>query len=212
VRIRIGIACAALLFAPRALAEEPIDQVTMQRELHLYFAGERAEGVPFLGAGLAAFATGGVLFSRRTALARGAAWPIVVIGVIQTGAGIVVYSRTDAQVGRLDEQMARDPGALRSEELARMQRVNTEFVILKWTELGLAAGGVALTTYGIAQDDDTLKGVGLGLAAQATVMLILDLFAGGRADRYTDALDRFRVGYRSMSSKEPGILSLETDF
>jgi hypothetical protein len=212
VRIRLGIACAALLFAEAALADEPIDQVTMQRELRLYFAGEKAEGIPFLGAGLAAFATGGVLFSRRTALARGAAWPIVIIGVIQTGAGVVVYSRTDAQVARLDEQMASDPAALKKAELARMQRVNNEFAILKWAELGLAAGGVGLTTYGIAVDDDTWKGVGLGLAAQATVMLILDLFAAGRADRYTDALDRFRVGYTSMSSKEPGILSLETDF
>jgi hypothetical protein len=205
--VRFALALAALLVARGAAADEAIDQPTMQGELHHYFEGEKAEGIPFLSAGLAAFATGGVLFSRRTDFARGAAWPIVIVGVIEAGAGIVVYSRTDAQVARLDAQMASDPAALRRAELARMERVNREFEILKWTELALAAGGVGVTTYGIVKEDDTWKGVGIGLAAQATVMLVLDLFAAARADRYTDALDRFRVGTTNLPSTKAGVLS-----
>jgi hypothetical protein len=212
VRLLGAFALSALLFAPVAAAAEPLDQPAMQRELHVHFEGEKAEGVPFMSAGLVAFAVGSFLFSRRTAIARGAAWPIVIVGVIETAAGLVVYSRTDAQVARLDAQMASDPGGLKKSELARMKRVNLEFVLLKWTELALAVAGVGLTTYGIIRDDDTFKGAGIGLAAQATVMLVLDLFAADRAARYTDALDRFHVAWTTTSPKELGILSIETRF
>jgi hypothetical protein len=202
----------AIAFAPVALANDSVDQTTMQRELHLYFEGEKAEGIPFVGAGLAAFAVGSVLFARRTPLARGAAWPIVVVGVIQTAAGIVVYSRTDAQVARLDGLMASDPGALRKAERARMERVNLEFVLLKWTELALAAAGVGLTTYGIVKGNDTFKGVGVGLAAQSVVMLALDLFAAERAARYTDALDRFRVAQTISPGVQAPLFAVQTRF
>src|SRR5262249_8760040 len=157
----------------------------------------------------AAFATGGVLFSRRTALARGAAWPVVLIGVIETASGIVVYSRTDAQVARLEAKLAADPEGMKRGELPRMERGHTEVDILAWTELGLIVGGLGLVTYGALANEDTPLGLGAGVAGQAAVMLVLDLFARARAERYTDALDRFRVGWRSTSSKDLGILSLE---
>ena len=182
----------------------------MRREMREYFQGEKAEGVPFVGAGLASFAVGGVLFSRRTAMARGAAWPVVLIGVIETVAGIVVYSRTDAQVARLDAQLSNDAPGFKRAETTRMERVNTEFDILSWAELGLVVGGLGMTTYGVLAEQDTLTGIGVGIAAQAAVMLMLDLFARERASRYTDALDRFRVGWTSTSPKDAGIFSLET--
>ncbi len=205
-------ASAFTLLLAAAATAEPVDKATMQRELHTYFEGEKAEGIAFLGAGLAAFATGSALLGRRTAFARGVAWPVIIVGVIQTAAGIVVYSRTDAQVTRLDAQMATDPAGLRKAEVARMRRVSTEFVLLKWTELGLAATGVGLATLGIAKESETLKGVGIGLFIQSTAMLVLDLFAAERATRYLDALEKFQVSFTTSPAHTGSALTVGTWF
>jgi hypothetical protein len=213
----VAIVSAALAAGKSARAQATPDaqarsQIDLQRELHTYFDGEKREGVAFLGAGITAFGAGAVLFSRRTAFARGVAWPVVSIGVIQTAAGIIVHSRTDAQVARLDAQLATDPMALRASELARMQRVDREFVLLKWAELGLAAAGVGVTTIAIAAEEETLEGVGVGLTIQSTAMLLLDLFAAERASTYTDALERFQVNWAPVPHAQAGMFSVSTIF
>lgn len=197
-------AAAALTLGPgaRAQAQTPIDQAQMTEGMHAYFHGEKWEGPVFFGAGLAAEAVGAVLLTRRDEIARGAAYPLFGLGLAQLIVGAVVFLRTDAQVARLDRQLATDKGAFKKDESARIKGVNTEFIALAIIESALIAGG-ALTAIVAAQKEccRTLQGIGLGLAGEGAVMLGLDLFAAKRALDYADNLQRFDAG--SPSARSP---------
>ncbi len=195
----LGIVLGAMAASGDAAADDtasttvaPVDAAGMTRAMHHYFSGEKGEGVWFMTAGFSAIAAGGLLYSRRSDLARGAMYPVVAVGVLQLVVGVAVYFRTDAQVSRLDHALEVDAREYRTHELERIRRVNREFTFLKWTEIGLAAGGVGLAVVGAQTNRDTLKGIGIGLAVQSVAMLALDLLAADRAHEYTDALGNFR--------------------
>jgi hypothetical protein len=204
-------AAATLAVAPGARAQDPapIDKARMTEGMHAYFHGEKWEGPVFFGAGLAAGGVGALLVTRSDELARGAAYPLFGIGLVQLIVGAVVFLRTDAQVARLDQQLAKDPAAFKKEESARIKGVNTQFIALAIIESVLIAGGTA-TAIVAAQKDccRTLQGIGLGLAGQGAVTLALDLFAAARAREYTDNLRRFDTASpAAMSLGQPAPMS-----
>jgi hypothetical protein len=53
---------------------------------------------------------------------QGAAWPLFILGVLQTGTGYTLYARSDRQ--RIDTVYAYDmnPAKLKAEEFLRMQK------------------------------------------------------------------------------------------
>jgi hypothetical protein len=191
-------AASALLLAlgasreARAQSQGPLDTPRMTEDMHTYFHGEKWEGPVFFGAGLASAGLGAFLVTRDDAIARGAAYPLFGVGLIQLLVGAVVFLRTDAQVAALDKKIALEPAAFKRDERARIGKVNTQFIVLAVVESALIAGGTAMAVLG-AQNDccRTTQGVGLGLAAEGAVMLGLDLFAAARARDYTISLDRF---------------------
>lgn len=165
---------------------------TMRADMHDYFDGETAEAWVFLGVGALALggATYGIGFSDDPYL-EGAGWPVGVVGLIQVAAGLVLLARTPGQVDDLDAQLDSDPSAYRTDELTRMTTVNDQFDLLAIVEVGLIAAGAGLAIWGFLDDEPFAAGLGVGLAAQAAIMLVLDLFAAAHADTYTAALDAF---------------------
>ncbi len=163
----------------------------MGQDLRTYFAGEKREGVAFMAIGAPALAAGAGLLAVNDDLARGAAYPLLSIGLIQLGAGIVVYTRTDRQVAGLLHTLAADPRRLREEELARMTRVNSNFRLLEAIETVLLLSGAAMAATGGVMGQRSVEGVGLGLLGQSAAMLVFDGLAARRATRYTEALTRF---------------------
>jgi hypothetical protein len=205
---------AGLFAAPEARAEgeapigeAPIGKAQMTEDMHAYFHGEKWEGPVFFGAGLASAGIGAALITRDDALARGAAYPVFGIGLIQLIVGAVVFLRTDAQVARLDKELATNPAKFKKDESARIKSVNTEFIALAVVESAFVVGGVAMAA--IAAQDGccrTLQGVGLGLAGQGGAMLMLDAFAAARARDYTDSLRRFdAVGAPGARAATPSL-------
>ena len=85
-------------------------------------------------------------------------------------------------------QVASAPSEMLAAETPRMQKVQRNFVVIEVVELALLVVGVALAL--------GLKGtpyrseVGMGLALQATVMLVFDLLAERRGALYLAALLR----------------------
>jgi len=181
---------AVLAWAASANAQSEA-QTRMTERMEHYFHGEKTEGYVFLGAGLAAGGSSVFLYTRDDEVARGAAYPVAAVGVIDLAAGVVLLVRTDRQIRERREQIASEPKRFHDDESKRMDRVATEFTWLKWTEIGLIATGLGLFTYGALEKKRSVEGVGIGLAAQSAVMLTLDLFAAARADRYRDDLSTF---------------------
>ncbi len=173
-----------------------IDEARMAEDMHAYFHGEKWEGPFFFGTGLAAGAVGAVLVTRDDDLARGAAYPVFAVGLLQLIVGSALFLKTDAQVAALDQQLATDPAGFKKSETARMAGVNTRFIGVLLFEAAMIAGG-ATTAIVAAQDGccRTLQGVGLGLAGQGAVSLSLELFATVRGRDYATSLSRFDIGY-----------------
>ena len=182
---------AVLSSAVPAPASAQVDG--MRADMHDYFGGETAEAWVFLGVG--ALALGGAAYGfgfSDDPYLEGAGWPVGIVGLIQVAAGLVLLARTPGQVGDLDAQLDTDPAGYRTDELTRMETVNDQFDLLAIVEVGLIAAGAGLATWGFLDDEPFAAGLGVGLAAQAAIMLVLDLVAAARADTYTSAIEAFR--------------------
>jgi hypothetical protein len=90
--------------------------------------------------------------------------------------------RTGRQASRLLAGLQRTPAQVKADELARMSRVNASFRLVEAAEVILIGAGVVLAVWLRARPP--VMAVGLAVLLQATVMLVFDLFAERRADRY----------------------------
>ncbi|HEU4407398.1 MAG TPA: hypothetical protein VFS43_19175 [Polyangiaceae bacterium] len=191
-------ALAALAFAlptvgaaRAALAAGPLDPPAMTRAMRDYFSAEKSEGFVFLGLGVGSAALGGYLLTRKEGFARGAAWPLLGLGLVEA-LGVGSYALgLDAKADRLERQIRAEPASYKREELGRMAGVKTRFVVYRFAELAILAAGGGLLAAGLVRDRDGLKGAGTALASHAALLLALDYFAERRAHDYYDQLASF---------------------
>lgn len=168
-----------------AHAQRPRDTAAASVE---YLGGEFLQGFAWSGVGLVSIGTGIVLVTRDDEVAKGASYPVLGVGAIQLGAGIVSFISPPRRAARNAVLIAADHDGFLRDEGKRIRRVNTAFRVLAITELALVVGGVATAVIGHAKDAPTAEGVGIGLASEAAVMYVLDHFAHRRAERYAARL------------------------
>jgi hypothetical protein len=157
----------------------------MREELGAYFAGEKRGAIILLISGVIALITAIVLVVYRSAYV-GMAVPLVVLGLAEVAIGGLLWSRTDAQVATLLAELAMAPSGMARSELARMEPVMRTFGVIKLTELLVLAAGI-LATYAFPKSDFAFS-VGVGCVAQASLLLVFDLFAERRAAHYVELL------------------------
>jgi hypothetical protein len=201
-----GFAVASLCFgvvglaASGARAEPPRD--AMNNALVSYYAGEKAEALIFLGTGVFSIGLGSFLVTRDSLFARGAGYPTLAVGVLQTIFAASYHAGIDGKVDDLKKQIDKDPAAHRTKEIDRIAGVNRRFVIFRYAELGIIATGAALSTVGFVKKIDVLKGLGIGLGVEAALFLSLDFFAERRAHQYRDKLESVPVAF-SIDPSQP---------
>lgn len=181
-------------FEPAAVAPpaQPMAQPVsaLQHDMHDYFRAELRGGIVLMAMGAPAVALGGGLLTHDSALWRGVAYPLLVIGGLELLGGLFFAARTPAQVRKLDAGLGHSPQAAQAAELARMRRVNKQFTAIQVFEVVLMAGGIVTAAVGSAYKQDTVTGVGLGLSTEAAGLLLFDIFAARRALRFTESLER----------------------
>ena len=167
--------------------------------VHKYFLGEKKESLLFLIIGIAAIALAIVFYFLKKAnpsFFKGAAIPLVAIGIIQCVVGYAVYARSDKQRVDIAYNIGMEPAAFTKQtELPRMEKVMKNFVIYRYVEILLALAGLGLFLY--FRNDETkmfLKGFGLTLAIQALLMLGADYFAEKRGLFYQKELEHLLAG------------------
>src|SRR5271170_5936413 len=97
-------------------------------DIEKYFLAEKQESLAFLVVRIIAILlAAGFFFLWKTNFAKGAAVPLLIIGLIQVVVGYTVYARSDNQ--RIDNVYACDmnPNKLKKDELPRIKRVNKDF-------------------------------------------------------------------------------------
>ena len=164
--------------------------------IHKYFLAEKQEILLFLIVGIAAIALAVVFYffiKINPSFFKGAAIPLVAIGIIQCIVGYTVYARSDRQRMDIAYNIGVEPISFtKTTELPRMENVMKNFAIYRYVEILLALAGLGLFLY--FRNDETKmlwKGLGSTLAIQAILMLGADYFAEKRGGTYKQALETF---------------------
>lgn len=167
--------------------------VFTKADIEKYFLAEKQESILFIFVGIVAVVLAGLFFFlSRSSFYKGAALPLLLLGILQLSAGITVYKRSDDDRVRNVYAYDMNPGQLKSEELPRMQKVNRNFVVYRWLEILLLLAGIGLLVYFRSKPAGQFWfGLGLTLAIEAAIMLGADYVAGQRAEVYTNGLETF---------------------
>ncbi len=207
----IALVLSALLVSGQAQAQAS-DGEAMSQSTQDYFKGEKhVSGIGFMSLGAASVGLSGAFLAGDSDRRKGIAYVFLPLGVVELIVGAVVFFRTDAQVGKLEAQMADDPAAFREAEQARMKKVVESFEWLKAAEIVIFVVGVGVALTGKFDDNLVLEGIGQGMAEQAASIFVLDLLADWRAQLYVEALESFDPTEASAPHRAP-FLSLSTRF
>jgi hypothetical protein len=162
-------------------------------DIEKYFMAEKQESLLFLGIGIVAIVLALVFyFACKTPLYKGAAFPLLLIGLMLGVVGFTVYKRSDADRIRNVYALDLNPAELKTKELPRMETVMKNFVLYRYTEIILALIGIALFLYfRHANDHAFWKGLGAGLAIMALLALGADYFAEKRGRTYINGLKTY---------------------
>lgn len=162
-------------------------------DIEKYFVAEKQESLLFLCIGIAAIILAAVFFfALKPAFYKGAALPLLLIGIIQIVVGYTVYARSDSDRTRNVYAYDMNPGELQTKELQRMQAVNKNFVLYRYVEIALALTGIALVFIFKSNNEKSFwVGLGFTLAVQSLLMLGADFFAEKRAHVYTSGIENF---------------------
>jgi hypothetical protein len=164
-------------------------------DIEKYFIAEKQESLVFLVIGILAIAVSLIFYLMvKTQLYRGAAIPLLALGLIQAVAGYTVYVRSDDQ--RVSQVYAYDmnPDQLKTVELTRMRKVKTSFQIYRWIEIGaFIAGIILIILFRNPAGNMFWTGLGITLTIMAAELFVADFIAEKRAVYYTQQLEAFKL-------------------
>lgn len=162
-------------------------------DIEKYFMAEKQVGLIFFIIGIIAVVLALVFFlAFRTNFYKGAAIPLLLVGLIELIVGLTVFRRSDEDRVKNVYAYGMNPQELKEKELPRMQKVTRSFAIYKWAEISfIIAGIVLIILYRTRHDKAFWFGLGIALVIQSLLMLSADYFAEKRAKEYTSKLQAF---------------------
>ena len=163
--------------------------------IYRYFTAEKQESLLFLIVGIIAVMLAVVFWffiKSNPNFFKGAAIPLLAIGLIQMVVGYSVYSRTDKQKADIAYNIGMEPvNYVKQTELPRMKTVMKNFVIYRWVEIAFIITGLVLIFLFRSNPGKSFwYGFGIALAIQALIMLGADYFAEQRGKVYTNELNK----------------------
>jgi uncharacterized membrane protein len=158
-------------------------------QISKYFNAEKYESVLFVMVGLFAIIFAAYFLVKvKQPFYKGMAYPLIAVAIIQIVVGTSIYFRSPKDILRVNNIVEHEKSKIYAEEIPRMEVVMKNFVIYHWIEIILLLLGIIMFFY---FEPNTLgKGFGLGLAIQASFLLLLDYFAESRGKTYLDFLQQ----------------------
>lgn len=160
-------------------------------DIEKYFTAEKQESFIFLLIGSLAI-LGALIFFLviKESFYKGAAIPLLLVGLLLCIVGFTVYRRSDEDRKRNVYAYDMNPAHFKNTELPRMKVVMKNFVIYTWAEVLLLLAGAGLYIYFIRDfNHDFWRGFGLSLAVMAIIALVADRFAIIRGRTYTKGVE-----------------------
>lgn len=164
-------------------------------DIEQYFSAEKQGSLFFLSVGIVAVIAALILFFvLKTPFYKGAAIPMIIVGLIAGGIGFTFYNRSDDDRIRNVYAYDLNPDELKQKEYPRMQKVMTSFKAIIIAEVVFSAAAIFLFFYFRTNTAQQLwSGVGAGLFIMAVAALLLDVAAQRRAAVYTKGLETFII-------------------
>jgi hypothetical protein len=160
-----------------------MDTATLIRD---YFAGEKAEALWILAAGVVALGSSLLLwFWVREPFARGLAAALMLVAALGLAVGGTVYFRSDQQAASLVEQQRADTARFVAVESPRIAQVVRSFGLYR---VGYALAVVLALGLVFGSGKPFAHGCAVGLLVLAALGLTIDFFAERRALEYVRGL------------------------
>jgi hypothetical protein len=162
-----------------------------KQEIEKYFLAEKQLGLSFIIIGAIAIVLAFIFFFLlKTSFYKGAAIPLLVIGLIQLIASAGIYKKSDEDRIRNVYAFDMNRGQLKNEELPRMKTVLKNFAIVKWIEMALVVTGLIVISYFRTNAGQVFwYGFGITLTIQALIILFADYSSERRAILYTKGVE-----------------------
>lgn len=148
-----------------------------------YFNGEKAESYIFIFIGVIAFAMAlYFIFTLKTSFWKGVAIPFILVALLEFIIGYTIVTRSSKDIIRVQTYITNESQKIQIDEIPRMEKVLSNFVIYRYVEIALILLGIVLMYS--SMNDTFWRGIGLGLFIQASIVLCLDFFAERRGHIY----------------------------
>lgn len=148
-----------------------------------YFNGEKSESYVFIIIGLFAFALAlYFIFVLKSSFWKGVAIPFLIVALLEFIVGYTIVNRSSKDIVRVETFIKNQTQNIKTDEIPRMDKVLSNFVIYRYVEIALIVLGIVLMYS--SMNDTFWRGIGLGLFIQASIVLSLDFFAERRGHIY----------------------------
>jgi hypothetical protein len=194
---RVLAACAlAFAFAFARPSEARADEASslhaqMEATTRSYYATEMTTSFLFVGYGAVTAGAGAVALTEPGDFARGFGLSSLILGGVTmlggAGYGLAVKVRGDYYASLAHQ----DSAQFKREESERIRGTTSRFALYLGSEIAETLVGIGLATYGLAANNDLIKGIGMGAALQGIGLFVIDAPGAGRASKYEDEVRRF---------------------
>jgi hypothetical protein len=148
-----------------------------------YFNREKSESYIFILIGVIAFAMALYFyFTLKTSFWKGVAIPFIIVALLEFIVGYTIVTRSSKDIIRVQTYIKNEPQKIQIDEILRMEKALSNFVIYRYVEIALIILGIVLMYS--SMHDTFWRGIGLGLFIQASIVLSLDFFAERRGLNY----------------------------
>jgi hypothetical protein len=159
-------------------------------DIEKYFLAEKQASLFFMIIGIVAVILALVFFfGIKNNFYKGAAVPLLTVGLLLGLVGYTVFARTDKDRKRNVYAFDMNPGDIKEKEIPRMEKVMKNFTVYRYAEIALLILGIGLFSYFNKNEIQAFwKGAGLTLAIMALLALSADYFAEKRGHEYLNGL------------------------
>lgn len=162
-------------------------------DIENYFSAEKMQAVIifFIGISVIIFAIAALLFLKTQGWS-GIAMAAGIIAIIQLCIGGIVYNRADKQRTDMVYNYDMNPQKIITEEIPRMQKVNTRFTLFRLMEIaGIVVGSILIFYFRSNVSKQFWVGAGIAIIIQSAIMFAMDSIAANRAKIYSEKMISF---------------------
>lgn len=150
-----------------------------------YFNGERIQCIIGLIISLIFISFSIYFLFQAKPFLKGFAYTAIPLSLLLIAICVGVILRTPSDIKRVTS-IATSPGKIKTDEIPRMDKVMSNFAMIKKVEIGIAVLGVILIL--VFKNNDLIRGIATALIIEGLILFLFDHIAESKGQNYLDFL------------------------